>query len=154
MRAYLSLKMDRPIDLDAHYISPGGYHVIAGEKEYGFDFNLSFGNIDDDDPTVIHFELRDADTDTFPEIGEMRKHLHEVNKFDECYVYTGEQGEPEIHPVKILEFIIEDSGEGKRECPPDSEFVTCNMVTDDDGYIITYTFTEKLLGTVEDFPGC
>ena len=144
MRAYITIQMDRPILKDEHYISIGGYQVTANNKQYSFDFNEYYGYIDKDNPDIIHFRLRDEDYDTFPEIKELRDHLHEITNIDEFYIYTGETYEPEIIPVKLLEFIIIDSNiKCKEDYPQDSEFVNCKVESN----AIIYTFTEKLLNT-------
>ena len=108
MRAYLSIKMDRPIISGIHYISPGGYEVTANGKTYCFDFNESYGSIDKNDSSIIHFELRDEDYSTFPEIMELRRNLRKITMINEVYMYTGELNDPEIYPVKLLNFTIED----------------------------------------------
>jgi hypothetical protein len=147
MRAYITLQMDRPIDSDKHYISPGGYEVMAGGKNYQFDFNESYGSIDKERPDVISFELRDEDYDSFPDIKELREHLHEITELVECYVYTGENGEPEINPLKILSFCISDSGTGKRSNLPEStEYITCTPYVTDHNWTIDYEMTDRLIG--------
>lgn len=149
MRAYLTLQFDRPVIKNYHYISPGGYEVKAANQKYQFDFNESYGYIDDKDPTIVHFELRDEDYASFPEIEELRHHLHEIDEIIECYIYTGEINEdPEIHVVAIKEFVISDHNPDQMELPNSTEFVKCT--SSDERTLtseITYTFTDKLLST-------
>lgn len=148
MRAYLSVMFDRPVVSGRHYISPGGYEVRTKDgKTYQFDFNESNGGIDDKNPAILHFELRDEDDDTFPLIQELRHHIHEVTEFTECYMYTGEPDEEEIYPVRILEFVIEDYQTEFADIPKSTEFVTVRADKDKDGCLYTYIFTKKLLNT-------
>ncbi len=89
-----TLKMDREIDKKSHYISPGGYNL----NEKPFDFCQSFGTIDDQDHTKIHFYVCDFDESCSP---------NEITPtdiwgyFSEFFIYTGEQDEPEIRPMAI-----------------------------------------------------
>lgn len=150
MRAYISIKMDRPIDKDRHYISPGGYEVkTADGTSIQFDFNESYGGINKEDPTVVDFELRDEDTDCFPMMKDLLRLLPSVTELVECYIYTGEDGEPEIRPEKIVGFAIEGWSPDVMEKPEDTEFVTCEVMgkTDGEPPIIMYSFTQKLIDT-------
>lgn len=104
---FITVKMDRPIDTDKHYISPGGYELLFGNGEsVAFDFYESYGNIDKNDESTIHFELCDLDTDSFPEAEKLAGLLigSRVKEITECYIYTGEEdGKEEINPLKITE---------------------------------------------------
>lgn len=148
MKAFMRIQMDRPFDPNKHYFSPGGYQVKTKDgKTYGFDFNETNWGVEKE-PNIITATVRDEDYDTFPEITELREKLHTVVEIIDFYIYTGEADDPEINPVKILEFAIEDHCE-KRSCPPSSEFVTvqdhCKDSKTDSCFV--YEFTEKLLDT-------
>lgn len=109
MKAFLTLRMDRPIEKDKHYISPGGYAVRLDDgstKE--FDFMDSYGYIDDNDPCVIRFELRHPDSE-YPGIYKLCENMYRVTALTECFVYTGESDEPEINVAKIEAFCIVDT---------------------------------------------
>lgn len=146
MKAYITIKMDRPIERDRHYISPGGYAVTAAGKYYEFDFCESYGWIDENDNTIIHFELRSEDMDEFPQIEELRKHLNEITEINECFVYTGEDGDPEIAPIELIEFIIVDSGiEELEKDLESSDLVKCTVHKTNNDWTIDYELTDKLL---------
>lgn len=149
MRAYIQIKMDRPVDLDKHYLSPGGYEMVIEGKSYGFDFNESIGGVSDEDSTVVSFELRDEDRSTFPEIDEMREKIHLITEFPECYVYTGEKNDSEINCVKIVSFSIMDSGRGIKSPPESNEFVEIEHFQSKDDWCTVYHFTDKLLETIK-----
>lgn len=120
MRMIMSVEFDRSATRE-HYISPGGYEVIAAGKNYQFDFLESIGMIDKKNPKVIHFECNYADLDSFPEMEELKKHLHEITDFIEFYVYTGEYDDPEIIPVKAMAVCIETT---------DAEYIVPETETD------------------------
>ena len=110
----LIIKMDRPIDKSIHYISPGGYELKFRNKQcIAFDFMDSFGVIDEDDRSIIHFKLQMLDTDSFPDSVRLLDNLlgSEVVGIVECYIYTGEEdGNAEINPLSLQEmfFITDD----------------------------------------------
>lgn len=109
----ISVKMDRPINPDVHYISPGGYELMfVNGESIAFDFSESYGKIDKADPSVIHFSLFDLDTASFPESKILGKKLllFKVTKIVECYIYTGEDNEDApINPLEIKEMYFEIS---------------------------------------------
>lgn len=148
MEAYLRLKMDRPIQKDLHYISPGGYEFETEDRKiYGMDFTLSEGCIDTKDSSIIEFTLKHADYESFPEMAELRNKLEDIVRITEFYIYTGEDGEPEIRPEKILEFQITDSGRKKNL--HSTSYVHVDFTTypgrSEARVLCTYTFKKKLL---------
>lgn len=154
MRAFMTIKFDREVIEDSHYISPGSFEVIAAGKSYSFDFFESSGTIDKQNPKLVHFELRDEDTSTFPEIEELRKHLHEITAFPECYVYTGEPGEdPELIPVAVKKFCIVDYDPNRTVFPKNTEYITCSTIGSRKCPVeIYYSFSKKLLASCKSFP--
>ena len=102
MRMYISLLMDRPIDKEKHYISPGGYEFNFNGKNISFDFCMSSGTICKN-PRMIEFELRELDLTTFPESEKLlnKSCLKNVRKIEEFYIYTGEDNEQEINLERI-----------------------------------------------------
>ncbi len=103
-KMYLKLQMDRDIDPDKHYISPGGYSCNGKP----FDFNKSEGNRVKDHPDQVEFWLNDFDESLGDDDEDVFITPKDINAgFDEFYVYTGEAGEPEIVPLKLLELEFE-----------------------------------------------
>lgn len=154
MRANITLKMDRVIDPHRHYISPGGYEVIADGKSYQFDFMESCGSVSCDDKTIIAFCLSGEDKGAFPEIQELRERMNRINKLTECYIYTGEQDEPEINCLKILGFSIMDSGTGIKQAPESTPFIHVTHIQNKREWTTIYTFTERLLATLSTAQEC
>ena len=111
MRQYLDVKFDRPIDANQHYISPGGYEVEIdlpeGKRSVQFDFTEFAGSIDKEDKTILHIEQHDLDTDAFPESTLLIGNIDKITKIVECYMYTGENDEPELKPVQLLSWAID-----------------------------------------------
>lgn len=153
IRAYGSIKMDRPIDAEKHYISPGGYYLSDDKgTEYPFDFYTYCGGISKRDPCVIDIEMRTLDTETFPDAVNLFDHLSEIVAFPECYVYTGEQDDPKIHVDSVKSFTLEFAGQGVCGILPKTPYLTCSVSEGPDDYIIQCTFTETLLKTIQSYP--
>lgn len=152
MEAHLHLKMDRPIDKKLHYISPGGYEFETMDgKTYGMDFTLSEGCVDVKDSSIVEFTLKDPDYEFFPEIAELRNRLEDIVRIVEFYIYTGEAGEPEIRPEKILKFQIIDTGSGMKSQPRSTKYIHVDFrkypKPNDPSWFCTYTFKEPLLAS-------
>lgn len=106
MRMYAKIKFDREITKE-HYIIPGGYAVKAKGKEYSFDFLDYEGYIDENDKSILHCYLKNID-DSYSDTEELKKHLHDIAEISEFFVYTGEDNEPEIRPIQLLELVIDN----------------------------------------------
>ena len=128
----LTVRMDRPIT-DAHIISPGCYRLRFNEKQsISFDFTESEKIINPDDPSVITLQLTKLDLtyntgvsfwkDDYSDYYHIRElpscclsdyltdNIHKITAVDECYIYTGENDDPEINVKEILEmsFDVDD----------------------------------------------
>lgn len=118
IRGYIKLLFNRCVDKRTDYISPGGYEVRDSEgNTYQFDFQDSYGNIDNKNPMIVEFLLRNLDLSSFQ--GADRIPWEKVVGFDECYVYLGEpdDGEsPGLEVSKLLQFTI-DTGEKVVDLP-------------------------------------
>lgn len=108
-----TVKFDRKVKPGYHYLSPGGYTMTFGEKEVSFDFQESGWSVDSDDRTVVLFGQDWLDISYTPESALLTKEdVRNLTKINSFYIYTGEEGEPEIHPVKLLELVFEfDDGD-------------------------------------------
>lgn len=93
-----TLTMDRQIEKDKHYISPGGYEM-NGKK---FDFMDYEGTVIGDNKIFCRLRQPDEDMEEITE--------DDIKPFKEFYVYTGEGDDEEINPVAIsgLTFIFND----------------------------------------------
>lgn len=107
-KLYAKVRFDRNIDKDRHFISPGGYDMDMGGKVAQFDFCDYYGAISKEDAAVLEIQHELLDAWIFPESASITKEdvraLREVNEF---FVYTGEEEDPEIHPVKLLSLSFE-----------------------------------------------
>lgn len=101
------LKMDRKINPDIHYLSPGGYEIEKDGVTYKFDFCQSSGNVDSDDDTVIVFEVSDFDEEYAKETnfsGEFEDPKELLGYyFKDFFVFTGEYNDAEINVVELLD---------------------------------------------------
>ena len=110
-----TVEMDRPVDKDIHYISPGGYaflmNLLGKEQEVAFDFSNSVGNIDKTNPRLVHFEVYDLDKEYTKDYVLLTKKNVRTSGYSEFFVYTGEYDDPEIHPVRVksLTYGFEDN---------------------------------------------
>lgn len=134
-----SIRFDRPVN-EKHYIIPGGYtiktegphQVDNGRKPdlITFDFCDEERYIDEKDPCVMHFQVRNLD----PEYGNFNEALNKdtlkTAVFSEFFVYTGEDDDPEIKPVQIctLAFVM-DNGEIIRVTPYQREQASGALAT-------------------------
>lgn len=148
MRMYAEILFDREIKKE-HYISPGGYEVIAkDEKTIQFDFCQFEGNVSENNARVLECLFTNLDTSSFPE--SVALNPKDIMRISEFFVFTGEDDEPEIHPVKLLSlgFCVDDE---EYEVP--DVIVKAANVTD--GYenysifVLDYdiTFSNELIGS-------
>ena len=105
--------MDRPVERNVHYISPGGYELkFASGMTMNFDFIYSEGSIDETNPRIVHWVVRSLDesygkcTDVSLAF-QLKKNGVNGAKFAEFYVHTGEYDDPEITCVAIQNLSIE-----------------------------------------------
>lgn len=93
-----TLEMDRPVDVNRHFVSPGGYEM--GGKQ--FDFANYEGYIVDGNK--IRYRCYEPE-DYMEQIEEA-----DIGPFDEFYLNTGEHNDAEIYPVSVsdLTFVFED----------------------------------------------
>lgn len=111
MRMYFDLLMDRPIT-EEHYISPGGFDFVFNGKSVQFDFTEHRGGRDTSMPRVYSCELRDLDTDCFPEAEILYEegYLDHIERIEEFYLYVGEDDEPEINLERIENIVFTHDG--------------------------------------------
>lgn len=104
-RMVMDIKFDRPINPDRHYISPGGYIIKCKDKSYSFDFMDFEGNVDKDDPTILHAEVYHLDRDCSNDMSKFNS--KKIENIEEFTIYTGEYDDSEIFPLEILSLTIE-----------------------------------------------
>lgn len=107
----LVLQMDREIDKDKHYISPGGYEFKSSKSEEPLQFDYFFdyaGYIDSNDKTKILFETEALDGQSFPGIIDKlnKSFCEDINEITEFYIYTGEDEDPELNLSKIIDISL------------------------------------------------
>lgn len=148
MRMYAKILFDREIKKE-HYISPGGYEVITkDEKTIQFDFCHFEGNISKDNRRVLECLFTNLDTSSFPE--SVNINPKEIMRISEFFVFTGEDYEPEIHPVKLLSlgFCMDD----EEYEVPDVIVKTANVTDGYENYsifVLDYdnTYSNELIGS-------
>ena len=87
----------------ADYVVPGGYEMVFGGRIISFDFMDYYGSIDDDDPTILHCEMEHPDFSAFEEFRNVSSEdLRNVSEIVECYVYIGEECDPELKESEII----------------------------------------------------
>ena len=101
------LKMDRKINPDIHYLSPGGYEIEKDGVTYNFDFCQSSGNVDCDDDTIIVYEVNDFDEEYAKESGFTGEFKDPKDLLGYCFkdffVFTGEDNDAEINVIELLD---------------------------------------------------
>ena len=105
-----TLQMDREIDKAKHYISPGGYEFKSSENNESlqFDFCNYSGYVDVNDKSKILFECEFLDDESFSSIHDKLTKLfcENINEIVEFYIYTGEDGDPELNLSKIIDISL------------------------------------------------
>ena len=85
------------------YVVPGGYEMVLGDRNIQFDFQDYYGSINDDNPTVLHCEMEHPDFSSFEDFRSVSADdLRNISEIVECYVYIGDECDPELKEVEIL----------------------------------------------------
>ena len=85
------------------YVVPGGYEMVFGGRRISFDFLDYYGSIDNDDPTILHCEMKNPNFSAFEEFWNVSSEdLRNVCEIVECYVYIGEECDPELKEIEIV----------------------------------------------------
>ena len=99
---HLTYRMDRPIDPERHYLSPGGYSLeFADGTVIPFDFEDSAGVVKNDRAIFV---MKGLDISCFRSAKMLPDYLmhSQIAAVREAFIYTGEAHEdPEIHPVAV-----------------------------------------------------
>lgn len=101
----LCVRMDRKVE-EKHYIIGGGYELTAGDWKIRFDFNNSFLSSCQDTICVTCEVLDIGYSDEYI----TADFIEAVDNIVECYIYTGEDEDPEINPVEILKWEFNING--------------------------------------------
>lgn len=100
---YADVRMNRPVNRDKDYISPGGYEMAMNGKCIQFDFEKYEVWVDDKDSSIVHIMGKNPDYDEFEELDNITvSDLCNVSSITEFFIYTGEPGETDLKPVKLL----------------------------------------------------
>ncbi len=85
------------------YVVPGGYEMVFGGRSIQFDFQDYYGSINNENQTILHCEMEHPDFDSFEDFCSISaEDLRNINEIIECYVYIGEECDPELKLVEIL----------------------------------------------------
>ena len=97
-------KFNRPINKESDCISVGGFAVTARGEQYCFDFETYYGYVDKEDPTVIRYEGRNLDIETFPESKNLQDYaLENIETLDECSIDTDDD---RLYLTEVLDFSL------------------------------------------------
>lgn len=110
----LKIKFNRAVDIDNDYISAGGFEMIMDGKTIDFDFAEQSICPDTDNSSIVTIELRKPLYSQYKEFNNITiSDLENITKINECYVFTGEEGETELAVLCIEDisfFIVEPEG--------------------------------------------
>ena len=85
------------------YVVPGGYEMVFGDRSIQFDFQNYNGSINEDNPTILHCEMEHPDFSSFEEFRSVSADdLRNISEIVECYVYIGDECDPELKEIEIL----------------------------------------------------
>lgn len=119
MRLYTTLKMNKSADESKIFVSPGGYEMTFGGWNIQFDFENSGGDIDDNDKSIIHFESRHLDIDSFPDAKVLDDidFLQTLEKIKEIYVDI--TGSDDLNLESIVSVTFETTNGDRYNVPDD-----------------------------------
>lgn len=151
MKLYLAVKFNKNLPDDETLPSAGGFEVETKDgKSYEFDFFHSDVWVDNDDENTVFYCLKDEDTDTFPEIEEMRHHLADITKIKQCYIDTEcYDDDTDIRPVKLLGFCLETTVDSQTKIPQSTDYLMIENISPErfENCIVQYEATDLLLDT-------
>jgi len=109
-----SIRFNKSIDKNRTDISIGGFEMTMAGKSVQFDFEEYRAYVDDDEPDLLHFECKNPDEDTFPDIESINRFMLEhVEEITEFYIESSEYDEngketDNLYPIAIesLEFVL------------------------------------------------
>lgn len=102
-RMIADIRMNRKVDVEKDYISPGSYTMIMGGKEVKFDFCENSIGIDKKNGKIIHIECKNPDYSEFEDLENLTEEmLRDISEIEEFFVYTGESNETDLKAVKLL----------------------------------------------------
>lgn len=130
--------------------SIGGFEFLTKTGEQvAFDYLESCGGTEPHNSKIVHWELRDEDTITFPKMANLITYLSNISEITECYMdYEGFEPEESIpYPVRIIDWSMEIY----TKIPTDeihTELIHIEKVASDkNGCLYQCVFTRKLLKT-------
>lgn len=101
-RMYAGVRMNRDINPEKDYVSPGGYEMVMDGKKINFDFEEYIGGRVKEDDSLLEIEVKNPDWNTFPEMKDITKDmLRNITEITEFFVYTGEPGESDLKPISL-----------------------------------------------------
>lgn len=103
-RMYFTVKMNRPVDRDKDFISPDFFEMTMGGKSIIFDFHEFCGKIDENDKTLVDFELKNPDYETFRDLKKVTiGMLQDVSQITEFAIDTDILGpeDTDLRPMKL-----------------------------------------------------
>ncbi|MDO4647188.1 MAG: hypothetical protein Q4B26_00960 [Eubacteriales bacterium] len=104
MRLYADVEFREQIDREKHYISPGGYEIkTRNGNAIWFDFFRSEVLIDHENRKIAHCYQSELDTETEQDAVDLVSILKNggIESIKEWYIYTGEQGDEILHPIRL-----------------------------------------------------
>lgn len=87
------------------YISPGGYEITNKKNNFGFDFEDSYWNRDDQKPDTIHYHAKNLAVDEYPESSKITPETIINGKFTEFFIYTDDDAN--LIPLEINNVVFE-----------------------------------------------
>lgn len=99
-----TLKMDRPVDFEKHYISPGSYELEKNGRICRFDFyesTMSEGKNNTLDVEVADFDEEYARDNDFKNEFDDYKDIFNFH-YTEFFIFTGEYDDEEINASKLI----------------------------------------------------
>ena len=101
-RLCAEVEMNREVDSDKDLINAGGFTMKMAGKEVTFDFFLTRADIDPEDRKKIAIECEDPMYEYEQTADITTEMLERVQDISDFFVFTGEDKETDLKPVKLL----------------------------------------------------
>ena len=89
-RMYADVRMNRPVNRDKDYISPGGYEMAMNGRSVRVDFEEYEVWVDDKDSSIVHIMGKNPDYDEFEELGNITVsdlcNVSSITEFKACRI--------------------------------------------------------------------
>ncbi len=101
-RLYAEVEMNREVDSQNDLINAGGFTMTMAGKEVTFDFFLTSVQVGSYNRKRVCIECKDPDYGYEQTADITKEMLERVQSISDFFIFTGEKGETDLKPKKLL----------------------------------------------------